>query len=150
MKARLVNDGSDTMMLLCSDGSICTISDTDLSCLLSHFKNVEEFSGNDGSWLSTCKDMALYPGETLAYVSDDLSLVIMDPRVLCGITSTDSILGPYIDLADYAKKANRSRQIIKVYCREGRLLGAKKIGGSWMIPENAPYPVPPSRRHNRS
>jgi len=45
---------------------------------------------------------------------------------------------------------NRSQELIKVFCRRGRILGAKKLNGQygrWIIPENAPYPVPLSRRH---
>ena len=148
MKARLVKDNFGTMILLCADGTMRITDTTALNFVFANFKSADEFTGRNGSWLSTCKDMAMYPGETMAYVSDDLSLVVMNPSVLCSLMSEDSILGPYISLAEYAKKANRSRQIIKVFCREGRLLGARKIGGSWMIPENSPYPVPPSRRHD--
>lgn len=149
MKARLILNESNEKLLLCADGSILAPDNENLLFIFSDFRGISTVSGSDGNWSSYCKDMAMYPGETLAYVSDDLSLVITEPSFLRALVSPDFDTETYIGLVEYAKKVNRSEQIIKVLCREGRIAGAKKISGRWMIPENAPYPVAPSRRHDK-
>ena len=150
MKARLIiTDDIKEKRLLCTDGSILTPDDATLFFILSKFREIGDISGSDGNWGNYCKDMAMYPGETLAYVSDDLSLVIIEPSLLSTLANKDFDAETYIGLVEYAKKYNKSEQIIKVLCREGRIAGARKISGRWMIPENAPYPVAPSRRHSK-
>ena len=150
MKARLIRDGFGEVKLLCADGSICNPDLTVLRSLLFDFRNAS-FSGNEGSWSTLALDMSLVPGETLAYITDDAYLVVIDPSAFGLLASVDeSPLGNYISLAEYATKQNISAEMIKVYCRQGRILGAKKLPGQygrWLIPENAPYPVSDSRRH---
>ena len=149
MKARLIQDQSDTPKLLCTDGTILNfIESNDVFLILSNFKYITEFSGNDGHWFPKYMDMALYPGKTLAYVTDEFLLVVIDPSTFKDLLSSDSDLNSYVSLAEYAESVNKSQQIIKVFCREGRLPGAKKMGGRWMIPKGTPYPGPPSRRHD--
>lgn len=150
MKARLIRDGLGEVKLLCADGSICNPDLIVLRSLLFDFRNTA-FTGSEGSWSTSALDMSLIPGETLAYISDDGYLVIIDPSGFEGLVITDiPPLGSYISLAEYSAKHNVSVEIIKVYCRHGRILGAKKLPGKygrWLIPENAPYPVSDSRRH---
>ena len=45
------------------------------------------------------------------------------------------------NIVEYGKKHNKGKEIIKYFCREGRIAGAYKINGYWMIPEDAPYPI---------
>ena len=146
MIARLVKKLDDQVVLLCKDGSICNSSVTVLANFLSKFKDSKNFSGNDGKWSGEYGDMALFPGQTLAYVTDDVLLVIYDFEPFEPIISKSYNISSYISLAEYAEKVDKSNEIVKVLCREGRIVGAQKIGGSWMIPEDAPYPVPPHRR----
>lgn len=77
MKARLIRDGSGEVKLLCADGSICNPDLTVLRSLLFDFRNAS-FSGNEGSWSTLALDMSLVPGETLAYITDDAYLVVID------------------------------------------------------------------------
>jgi len=150
MRVRLIRDDEGEIKLLCSDGTICIPDESILYSLLFNFKDTIFSCTECGKWSPLALDMALVPGETLAYVTDDYSLVIIDPSGFELINDNSQRLGPYISLQEYAKKVNRSQELIKVFCRRGRILGAKKLNGQygrWIIPENAPYPVPLSRRH---
>lgn len=46
----------------------------------------------------------------------------------------------YINSADAAEKWNVSERRVTLLCRSGRILGAKKSGKCWLIPENAEMP----------
>ena len=146
MKARLIRDNSGVVKLLCTDGTICMPDYGTLRSLLFDFRNASYFTGKDGNWLSSVLDMSMFPGETLAYVADDLSLVVLDSSEFSFLLN-DSF-DSYISLPEYAEKVDKSVEIIKVLCRSGRMMGAKKLNGRWFIPEDAPYPVPKSRRHD--
>lgn len=149
MKARLIRDDSGIVKLLCADGSIHITDYSTLRLLLIDFKNINSFTGTDGNWSSTSIDMAMHPGETLAYVSDDLSLVIFDSAELVSSLSS-APFDSYISIPEYAKKVDKSIESIKLLCREGRLRGATKVKGRWLIPENTPYPIkkPRQRKSN--
>lgn len=47
----------------------------------------------------------------------------------------------YLTTADAGKKWNISRRRVNVLCDEGRIEGAVKIGGIWLIPSNAERPI---------
>lgn len=148
MKARLVKDQNGTVSLLCRNGSISLASMTVLSNLLLNFKEAKNFSGSDGNWKEKWGDMSLFPGETLAYVSDDSTLVVLNSDVFESIVEQTYRVKSLISITEYAKKHNKSREIIKVLCRDNRIIGAQKIGNAWMIPADAPYPIPPHRRRD--
>lgn len=150
MKARLLKDREGQVKLLCGNGSISDTTTTVLANLLLHFKNAAHFSGSEGEWSTTYGDMAVYPGETLAYVTDDLSLVVLNPSVFDQLVAEQYKTNSYITLGEYAEKWNKSREIIKILCRSGRLVGAQKMAGRWMIPKDAPYPIPPERQRPNS
>ena len=54
----------------------------------------------------------------------------------------------YLSAAETAKRWNLSRRRICVLCSEGRIPGAQKVGGNWMIPADAEQP--PDARYGRS
>ena len=45
----------------------------------------------------------------------------------------------FISLKDAAQKWNVSEKYIAVLCRNGRVVGAKKIGRRWYVPEERPF-----------
>ena len=150
MKARLVKDKKGHIKLLYANGTISETNITVLANFLLNFKNAKNFSGSDGNWSTSYGDMAVYPGETLAYVTDDLNLVIMDFSVFEPLLNETYKLSSYVSLGDYATKVKKSREIIKNMCRSGRIIGAQKIANRWMIPKDAPYPVPPEKQKDGS
>lgn len=141
MKARLVKDHKSNVLLLCSDGSFSYSSLPLLANFILNFKEIEHFNGQDGSWRDTAVDMALYPGETIAIVTDNLELVIYSGEVFGACFESTMRIAAYVTSEMYAEMHDKSKEIVKVYCREGRIPGAQKVGRAWMIPKDAPYPV---------
>ena len=43
--------------------------------------------------------------------------------------------------ADAAKKWNISRRRVEVLCAQGRIEGVRRMGGMWLIPEDAERPA---------
>lgn len=145
MKARLLKDDCGKILLLLANGSITNCSDTVLEHFFFNFKDIEHQDGADGSW-SSYLDMSEYPGEVIAYVADDYSLVIRDPSVFKSVITSDPEITSYLTVVEYAKKMNKSREIIKTLCAKNRIAGAKMVGGRWLIPPDAPYPAAPVGR----
>ena len=146
MKARLLKDKTGNIKLLCANGSISEPTITVLANFLINFKGAKDLNGHEGDWSASYGDMAVYPGETLAYVTDDLNLVINNFSVFEPLIEKSYKVNHYITLGEYAEKVDKSREIIKVLCRSGRIVGAQKMAGRWMIPKDAPYPVSPERQ----
>ena len=92
--------------------------------------------------------MSLYPGETIAYVTDLLELVVVSFDPFLPLIEKSVQTSKYLSVSEYAKKYDKTNVIIKKYCRCGKIVGAIKKGGCWIIPEDAPYPVPPNRRRD--
>lgn len=141
MKIRLVRNAEQKLQVLYSDGTIARATPALLSDLLIGFNRQSSiFCGGDaGIWNKECFDMSDYPGETCAYLADNDMLVVVDGSAFKAITKTQMV--SLISIAEFAEKHNRSAEMIKVFCRNGRIPGAKKIGKTWMVPENAEYPV---------
>ena len=139
MKARLLKDASGTIQLLFANGTIANCSESVLENFFFNFKNIEHQDGVDGNW-SSYHDMAMYPGDTLAFVSDDYTLIVYDSSVFRSIITSNPDFTSYLTVIEYAKKMNKSREIIKTFCAKGRIAGAKMVGGRWLIPADAPYP----------
>ena len=142
MIARLIETSNGQLQLLCANGSISipTLNNGVLGNLLSDFKISEEIQGTDGFWKKEYPDMAMVPGTTIAYVTDAKQLVIEDFLPFKDLLDFPHI--KFISTQEFAKKYNKSAEIVKVYCRQGRILGAKKVGTSWVIPDTSPYPIP--------
>ena len=47
----------------------------------------------------------------------------------------------YITIKKASEKWNLSERRISMLCRAGRIIGAKKVGKLWMIPDDAPKPL---------
>lgn len=155
MKARIIKNSNGDIQLLCKNGTIMKYSENLLARLLISFhteKFLNNLTGEEGRWTDTAFDMSDYPGETLAYVTDQMQMVFNSPMLLETIVSSVQIESKvdetvnYIMLSEYAKIHNRSEAMIRLFCQEGRISGARKNGSYWLIPENAPYPIPPLAR----
>lgn len=51
----------------------------------------------------------------------------------------------YIQADEAASRWGVSKRLVQRYCRQGRIAGAEKVGGSWRIPEGAVKPGDPRR-----
>lgn len=140
MKARVVKkDGK--VMLLCNDGTISVSSVSLMKKFLSSFKECSDFSGQDGNWTELSLDMGEFPGTTLAYVTDQEALVVLDPTLFSDVFTGAAFISDYITAEEFAKKYDRSHALIKAFLRENRIPGAIRFGHVWAIPADAPYPV---------
>ncbi len=141
MKARLIKADKCTK-LLCADGTIKNASPSTIKDFFSNFSNASDLTGTDGNWTETCLDMSAYPGEALAYVTDSGQLVVLDENVLKNaLVPSKPDLSEYLSVVEYAKKHNRSREMVKVFAKQGRIPGTFMHGRSYFIPKDAPYPV---------
>ena len=126
----------------------CIPGKAEIGRLLFHFKTInvldDSLLGNPNSekWSDEYPEMVSYPGETMAYVTDSFQLVIVDFRPFKVLF--DEVKAPTIDdlltVAEYAQLYNKSVEQVKVLCRKGRIVGAKKLGRDWVIPQDTPYP----------
>ena len=148
MKARLIENDSGKLQFLYSDGTIANSTNEKLLSFLSDFKNCDSFYGQDGKWKTeVLPDMTMYPGTTRALISDDYNLMIMDFSPFSSLLDMKAFQNMnYISAMEYGALHNRSAEVIKVYCRDGRIPGAKLIGKSWAIPADAAYPIAPDDR----
>ena len=146
MKARLITDSNKKKVILCEDGTIAECTNELLYTFLVDFgKKVSFINGSLGRWDTEYPDMSLYPGTELACILDSRKLVITNFKPFTQLVSKDAMFNDYISANEYAKLHNVSYEIVKVYCREGRISGAKKIARNWIVPKNAEYPVDPKR-----
>ena len=80
MKLRIIEDRK-RRLILCPNGSIMK-ADTDvLARLLTGFKRLKFFKGDDGYWNTEVADMEHVDGLTLAYVDDANRLVIISDKL---------------------------------------------------------------------
>lgn len=145
MKARLLKIDKE-VLILCNDGTIINADQSLIARFFSNFDNVNIFNGSDGNWKQFHLDMGEYPGVTLAYVTDSDQLVVVSPWAMKQALSVSAGNHKLISVADYAKKYNRSREMVKAFAQQDRIPGAFKVGRAWLIPEDAPYPVEEGRR----
>lgn len=142
MLARIVETNSNNKFLvLFSDGAMEEFSIEGVLDLMS--RNFRDCKPNklSRSWKTVCADMAAYPGKTIAYQSDSGELVFADYQTLFEVISeVQAKPAEYISSAEYAKRYGVSLDQIKQFCRNGRIMGAIKLSGRWIIPVNAPYP----------
>lgn len=141
MIARLIETTDGNIQLLCSDGTINVPNDTVLYSLLTNFQNAESLYGDDGIWKDEMTEMSMVPGETLAVVTDNKQLIIYNFSPFINLVKPSNY--KYITVEEFAKKHNKSNEMVKVYLRQNRIAGAQKLGKSWIIPEDAQYPVSP-------
>lgn len=147
MKARLIKNLNDKLALLLEDGEYIESPDTSvLGILLFNFKSIDDFglSKGESSWKGEYPSISSYPGVTLAYITDNMQLVIDDIAPFVTVFDSVKATVPFdevITAAEYAEKHNKSVEQVKVFCRGGRIFGARKVGRDWLIPQDAPYPA---------
>lgn len=142
MKARLIRDSNKALKLLCEDGTIANCTDSMLYSFMMDFKrNISFKDGTEGRWDLVYPDMSMYPGETIAFILKQKQLVINDISPFKKFLDKDVSYRTFLSTEEYAQKYSVSSEMVKVYCRNGRLKGAKKVGRAWVIPDNAVYPV---------
>lgn len=147
MKGRLIKTNANDTVFLCPNGDIIAATQALLRNLLLHFNDFDRrhWVAID-SWISeTTPDMMLYPGETLACITDEGQLIIYDSTPFSVLLKP--IVSNLISCYEYGKLHNVNPEYVRVLCRTGRIPGARKISGGWMIPEDAPYPI--SAEHRR-
>ena len=134
MKLRVIEDRK-RKLILCPNGSIMKADKDILNKLLTSFKKLKSFKGEEGYWNGETADMENVYGVTLAYVDEMNRLVILSDKLF-------EIEKPvtYITASEYAELHGKSRAIIKRLCAEDRIPGAIKKSTGWLIPEDAPYP----------
>lgn len=147
MKARLIKNNNDEVVLLLSNGLfIKSPSVSELGILLFNFKSLDEFGleKRAEAWEKEYPDLAAIPGQNLAYITDSLQLVVEDISPFLAVFEQVKATVPIesvLTASEYAEKHNKSVEQIKVFCRNGRIWGATKIGRDWVIPKDAPYPA---------
>lgn len=147
MKARMILTDDKQTLILSGDGTICNANNSNRFVFLTSFSGDLSFIDcTDIRWDLEYPDMALYPGKTLAYIADNDQLVISDFSPFLRFISEETNMEQYISSIEYAKLHGVTYEMIKLYCRENRIPGAKKIARNWLIPKNAPYPIEPSSR----
>ncbi|WP_416328691.1 TaqI-like C-terminal specificity domain-containing protein [[Clostridium] innocuum] len=52
----------------------------------------------------------------------------------------------YISVSEAAQKFNLSKRRVQILCEQGRIEGARRISGVWLIPENAKKPIDARRK----
>lgn len=147
LKARLIKSSDNEIMLLLADGVfIKSPSVSVLGLMLFNFKSIGDFGLEEGaeSWKDEYPALTAVPGQNLAYVTDSLQLVIEDITPFLAVfeqVKTTVPIEEVLTANEYAEKHKKSVEQIKVFCRNGRIWGAQKIGRDWVIPKDAPYPA---------
>lgn len=143
MKLRIIEDRK-RRLILCPNGSIMKADADVLAKLLTSFKRLKSFKGDDGYWNTEIADMENVDGLTLAYVDDMNRLVILSDKLFEVEKQVK-----YITATEYAELHGKSRPMVKKLCADGRIPGAYKNSSGWMIPEDAPYPERKTRENHR-
>jgi hypothetical protein len=148
MKARLINDG--ILKILCANGTILENPNKEqLYFFLSNFKRISEIKGPENiRWDIEYPDMNMKKGETLAYITDSLQVVIEDfsPFLIITENREPLKLENMLTVPQYALKVGRSIEAVKVHLRNGRIPGAMKFGRDYAIPEASIALYPQDRR----
>lgn len=148
MKARLIKTiKDDKVALLLDNGSyIESPSISVLGIILFNFKSIDEFGLEKDAefWIKEYPDIMAVPGHTLAYITDSLQLVIEDITPFVAVFESVKATAPIesvLTASEYAALHNKSVEQVKVFCRSGRIWGAKKVGRDWIIKADTPYPT---------
>ena len=143
MKAAVISvNGTDEVLMLLPDHTVAKATEERLKSFLLDFKEMYHMDlfkdGDQGQW---DKDDPLIMKSTtfiFAYITDSDELIVYDSMPFQNAFQNKT--STLIDAREYAAKHGKSIEQIKVYCRSGRLKGARLIGKSWAIPEDTPYP----------
>lgn len=146
MLGRLVRCHSE-MLFLCSDGTLAEVDESFLMRIFLGFKQPDLFIGSMGRW-DMYPSMEAFPGETMAFISEDKELVILDSGAFSCIMSK-SYAPDYLTTKEYAMLYGKSIARVKTLCVEGRLPGAIRKGRQWFIPKYAQYPEDRRKYNNQ-
>lgn len=124
------------LKVCCSNGSFLNANESVLRKILTKFDKATRIKGEDGYWSNTYSNMKDIPGQTLAYVSDDAKLVVLDANVFKSIVTPTN----FISVNEFAEKHGKQIAIVRRLCAEGRIENVQKIGETWLIPSDAKYP----------
>ena len=147
MKAAVIRvNGLEEDLVLLPDKTVTRAYGELLKAFFLDFKQIEQLSifrnGQHGKW-DNDDPMIMKPSTIIyAYITDSDDLIVYDSSpfrdalLSLGGGHTENL----IDAREYALRHGKSIEQIKVYCRNGRLKGARQIGKCWAIPEDTPYP----------
>ncbi|MDR1481542.1 MAG: helix-turn-helix domain-containing protein [Synergistaceae bacterium] len=62
----------------------------------------------------------------------------------------DNLNGDYLTTPEASEISHKCESFIKRLCRDGRLLGAKKLGKTWLIPRTSIESYTPGKRGRRA
>lgn len=157
MRLRLLKNNNGDLEVLCSNGYMMKPDKAEIRHILFDFNRIEKVeksianSESANMWFDKYPDIVAYPGETLAYVTDNLQLVIIDFAPFSILfEQSETVFDDFITVLEYAEMHDKSVEQIKVFCRKGRIVGAKKVGRDWLIPRNAMYPRDTRLKSNRT
>lgn len=152
MKAKLLRmegQSAELYEMLCMDGTKKILRAKELASFFKNFRDDMYLSGGeDGRWDATAMDMSEVGGDLIAYVveiprePDKQQLIVVDPGPFAALFVPDNNEdNELIPISEYAAMYGVTREIVKVYCRTGRIVGAIKAGGNWVVPRGAAYPT---------
>ena len=134
MKARLLRNNDELHLLLCT----ARIKKLTLKEAKEFIETYDEPSHYDGPVIEEFRNfMGEYNGTTLAVVDDNGLLVIHDPEFFRTILEMKNT---YLTATQFAEKHEKKSAIVRKLCIDGRIEGARFVGSTWIIPEDAPYP----------
>lgn len=85
------------------------------------------------------KELKESKSPVVAYITDDLNLLVCDVKHFKKImTSTET---EYVTAEAYADIHGKTIAIIRRHARDGRLGDSYKVGATWLIPKDFPYPT---------
>lgn len=134
MKLRVIEQRKQKL-ILCPNGSIMKADKDTLLKLLTSFKKLKSFKGEEGYWNGDTANMEDVYGLTLAYVDDMNRLIVLSDKLFEVEKQVT-----YISATEYAELHGKSRATVKKLCAEGRIPGISKNSSGWLIPADAPYP----------
>lgn len=136
MKARLLRY-QGAMHLLLYTGVIRTVTEQEAFEFLLNFQDSELYSAGAG-WDFEDLTIESFRGETIAYVSDDDMLCVIDASCFRTIMSQPG--EKLLTVPQYAALHGKQSAIVRRMCLNGRIPGAIQRGTRWLIPESSPYP----------
>lgn len=142
MKARLLTRHGATTLLSCN-GSIKILSNKEATDFMMNFENSKYYDG-DSTWDYEIS-IEDYSGDTIAYVSDDNVLHIVDAIAFRNLFELAE--PSYITVQEYADLHGKKAAIVRRLCANGRIQGATQKGKTWLIPPTSPYPSDERIRH---
>ena len=136
MKARITKKDNIYKIYFCT-GLTNEYTIDEIKAFISDFKNEKHYKTSVNlKFVVNYEDL---DGETIAYINDDYELCIVNDKLFAEILTYNKF--NFISVKEYALKHDKSESIIKRHCREERIKGVVNIGSTWLIPDDAEYPL---------